>query len=182
MIQKWKRLNRKTLLEHPRMTIIEDEIELPDGTKTTYILHKPGAYSAVTIIAINGKGEFLLQREYSYPPDEVLYQLPGGGVDKGEDIIDAANRELSEESGYVGDDCTYLGSYYSNNRRADSKMHVVVCKDLHRQERPKDVEEYIESEWVSRERLRSLIKTDKIKNVHLLAALQMYDASDQTNS
>ena len=176
MIHKWKFISRKPLLNHPRMAIVEDTVELPNGKQTTYVRQAPVEGYGVAVIALNDKGELLLQREYSYPPDEVLYQLPGGGAKQGEDIMEAGNRELSEESGYVGADCRVIGSLYVNNRRSDGKQFVVLCKGLQRQKLSEDDEEFIESEWVSFARLTDLIRVGKVTNINLLAALQLYTA------
>src|SRR5688572_6671095 len=121
-IKKWKTLSSKELLNHPRMQVVEDEVELPDGSITSYIRMAPGAMGSATVIAINDADEILLQREYSYPPDEVMWQLPGGGIEAGEDAIAAASRELAEESGYAGTDVEIIGSYYMNNRRSEARQ------------------------------------------------------------
>jgi ADP-ribose pyrophosphatase len=180
MIKKWKFISRQSLLDHPRMKIVEDNVELPNGKVTKYIREAPVDYSSVTVIAINQYGEILVQHEYSYPPDEVMYQLPGGKLNAGEDIISAANRELSEESGYITASGTVIGFYYVNNRRSDAKQHVVVCKDIKEHKLQQDDEEFIESKWLSRDAIRSLTKDGKIVNINMLAALQLIDAFDIT--
>jgi len=176
MIHKWKFISRKSLLDHPRMKIVEDIIELPNGNKTTYIREAPYSRQSVTIIAVNKKDQILLQREYSYPPDEVMYQLPGGGIEKNEDIIAAANRELSEESGYVSKTLKLVGSFHTNNRRSDSKQYVVVARNLESHKLPEDEEEFIENIWVTRGQLKELVRSGEITNINLLAALQLFDS------
>jgi len=177
MIKKWKLIDRGLLLNHPRMKIVEDSVELPTGKLTQYIREAPVMHSSVTIVAINDKNEILVQREYSYPPDEIMYQLPGGKMNLDEDIIVAANRELSEESGYVASNSVILGSYYVNNRRSDAKQHVVLCKDLIVQKSQEDQEEFIESEWLPYSSVKDLIKKGEIVNINMLATLQLFDAS-----
>lgn len=176
MISKWKFIGRKVLLDHPRMKIVEDTVRLPNDKQIEYVREVPSTSRSIAILAINEKGEILLQREYSYPPDEIMYQLPGGAANESEDIIEAANRELSEESGYVGKNCEVIGSFYLNNRRSDRKQFVVLCKDLAAQKRPEDDEEFIESIWMPIEDINQLIKDGKITNVGLLAALRLLDA------
>lgn len=176
MISKWKFIGRKVLLDHPRMKIVEDTVRLPNDKQIEYVREVPSTSRSIATLAINEKGEILLQREYSYPPDEIMYQLPGGAANESEDIIEAANRELSEESGYVGKNCEVIGSFYLNNRRSDRKQFVVLCKDLVAQKRPEDDEEFIESIWMPIEDINQLIKDGKITNVGLLAALRLLDA------
>ena len=112
------------------MHIVEDTVELPNGQRTQYVREAPHTSCSVAIIAINSQNEILVQREYSYPPDEIMYQLPGGGAGNEEDVIAAANRELSEESGYTARDSRVLGAFYVNNRRSDRMQFVVLCRDL----------------------------------------------------
>ncbi len=176
MITKWKFISRKTLLDHPRLKIVEDSVEIQDGKQIDYVREAPHATHSVAVITINDRGELLLQKEYSYPPDEILYQLPGGAIETNEDVLAAANRELSEESGYVGKDCEIIGSFYVNNRRSDRKQFVVLCKDLAAQKLPEDSEEFIENIWLPTEHVRQLVKDGVITNVGLLAALHLLDA------
>lgn len=117
---KWKKLSSNILLKHPRLTVIEDEVELPTGHKTSYVYidEVPGA---VMIIAKRKDGKLLLQREYSYPPNKWLYQFPGGAIENNEDTKQSALRELAEEAGLQGN-LEELGSFYVNNRRMKHKF------------------------------------------------------------
>ena len=173
MIKPWKHIARTELLNHPRMHIVEDTVELPNGQRTQYVREAPHTSYSVAIVAINSQNEILVQREYSYPPDEIMYQLPGGGAGSEEDVIAAANRELSEESGYTARDSRVLGAFYVNNRRSDRKQYVVLCRDLIEEKRPSDPEEFIESMWLPLPKLQQLITDGKITNMNMLAALQL---------
>jgi len=181
MIKHWKFLDRKVLLDHPRMKIVEDSVLLPNNKEISYIRQAETNLHSVAVIAINQQNKILLQREYSYPPDEILFQFPGGQMEKDENIIDAANRELSEESGWIGRNCQILGSFYLDNRRSNRKQFVVLCKDLIRKESPKDAEEFIESEWFSRDEIIKIIQNDQTKNATLLAAFSIWNSFDSAN-
>jgi len=176
MIKKWKFVSRNILLRHPRLEISEDTVELPSGKITSYVRESPVNYGSVTAIVLNDKKEILVQQEYSYPPDEIMYQLPGGKMNSNEDIIDAINRELSEESGIVAIECTVIGSYYVNNRRSDAKQYVVLCKSVEIKKRKEDDEEFIESQWIPLSLLDGMIKDGEIVNINMLAALQLYNS------
>ena len=173
----WKKLTSNVLLKHPRLTVVEDDIELPDGHTSKYI-YFTDTNDAAMVIAIKGDS-ILVQTEYSYPPDLNMYQLPGGAIEDGEDPLPAALRELEEESGYTaGDDSevSYVGYFYVNNRRSAAKMHIILVKDpVETGETNFDPEEYIESEWIQIPTLRSMIKEGKIINYSLLAGLALYD-------
>lgn len=93
----WKCQKTKTLFQHSRITIVEDDVKLPSGKVTQYLRFANGG-QRVTVICLKDN-KILLQKEYSYPVNEVLYQFPGGKLEKGESPVEAAKRELVEESG-----------------------------------------------------------------------------------
>lgn len=170
MINKWKFKERIEIFKHPRMELVEDIVILPNDKEAKYLREKPTNNHSIAIIAINNENKILLQKEYSYPPNEVLWQFPGGAIEKGEDILAAANRELAEESGYVSEDQKIIGEFYVNNRRSDRKQYVVLCKNLKENKLKADDEEFIENYFLDKEEIKELIKSNEIKNVNALAA------------
>jgi ADP-ribose pyrophosphatase len=171
-IEKWRKLSEETIFEHPRLTLIEDTVLLPNGQQTRYLRYKRTGHVA-TIIAIRDDGFILLQREYSHPPNEILLEFPGGGVPNDEDIAVGANRELMEECSLRGD-MELIGSYYSENRRSDSKMHVFVATNLQEADLPADDEEFLEHDWYSEEAIDAMIANGQIKHAHVLASWTLY--------
>lgn len=178
----WECISQKQVFRHPRLQLTEDTVVLPSGKEIAYLREEPAKAHSVAIIAVNANGQILLQKEYSYPPNKTLWQLPGGAVELDEDTIDAARRELAEESGFTADDCSIIGSYYLNNRRTDRKQFVVVCSNLRRKTLPPDDEEFIESIWVDFTKVKHMVATGEIDNVTLLAALQLYDSFKNPSS
>lgn len=176
----WKTISSKEILHHPRLTLIEDEIMLPGGHTFTYLRSKDDGSCAVTIIA-KRDGKILIQREYSYPPDQKLFQFPGGAVPKSEKPEIGANRELMEEMGFRANRLKLLGSYLIDNRRSSMKMHVYVATDLVEESLDADPEEDIESFWFSEDEIARMIKNGDIINAHALASWCLYkNASDKT--
>ena len=171
-IEKWEILNQKVIFEHPRLTLIEDIVRLPNGKETSYLRYKRLG-DAATVIAVDDKGQVLLQREYSHPPAEILYQFPGGGVHLGEDAAVGANRELMEECGYRGD-MEKIGEYFIDNRRTEAKMYVFVASQLQKAELPADAEEFIENEWHTEQEIDELIARGEFKYPFVLAAWALY--------
>lgn len=173
----WKKLSSTTLLQHPRLTVIEDDIELPDGHHSKYLLFKDTKDSSM-VIATQGNA-ILIQTEYSYPPNILMYQFPGGAIEENEDPTQAGLRELEEESGYsIGENShvSYLGYFFINNRRSANKMHIIhVENPIETGKTNFDPEEYIESEWIEIPKLRAMIRDGKVVNYSLLAGFSLYD-------
>ncbi|MCU0679192.1 MAG: NUDIX hydrolase [Planctomycetes bacterium] len=169
----WKTVSSKEIFNHPRLTLIEDEIILPNGHKINYLKDKDNGGCAVTIIA-KRDGKILIQREYSYPPNQKLFQFPGGAVPAGEEPEVGANRELMEEMGFRANKLELLGSYLINNRRSKMKMYVYVGTDLVEKSLDADPEEDIESFWFSEDEIARMIKNGDIINVHSLASWCLY--------
>ena len=132
------------------------------------------------IICLRGDS-VLLQKEYSYPVNEVLYQFPGGAVNKKEDIEEAAERELAEEAGLKCGKLRTLGWFYTNNRRSSQKLYVFIAEKCEATKRQGgDVEEDISSEWMSIEKINEMIRNGKIVNYSLLAGWALFSAQKET--
>lgn len=170
----WKIVSSKEIFNHPRLTLIEDEVILPSGIKTKYLRYKDDEGCCTTIIAKRGDGKILIQREYSYPSNQKLFQFPGGAVPVNEKPKEGANRELMEEMGYRANKLEMLGNYLMNNRRSAQKMYVFLASELIEESLKKDVEEEIESFWLSEEEIAIMIKNNEIINIHSLASWCLY--------
>ncbi|MCK4635617.1 MAG: NUDIX hydrolase [Candidatus Moranbacteria bacterium] len=172
----WKTLNSKKIFEHSRLTLIEDDIQLPNGTKSKYLLFEDKG-DCVTIICRNEEGKINLQKEFSYPIRKSLYQFPGGFVPCGENIEDGANRELMEELGYKSNKLTQIGKYLMNNRRSKSFMYVFLAEDLEVADLKGNrdaTEEDLLNHWVQENIIDKKIKSGEIIHVHVLASWGFY--------
>lgn len=176
---KWHKISSKVLLTHPRLTVVEDVVRLPSGNQTDYI-HFSESHDAAMVLARNSEGKFLVQKEYSYPPDEVLYQLPGGAIESGETPETGALRELAEEASLHGE-LKELGWFYTNNRRSSQKLYVYLATELSTATADKDPEELFEDYWFTASEIEDLIRTNDIRNYTLLAGWAMYKAHMTSN-
>lgn len=173
-IRPWTTVSRTTVFSHPRLTLVEDQVRLPTGATISYVRLPPGAGDGVTIVALDDAERVLVQREYSYPPNEIMWQLPGGAVEPDEDVFAAAERELREESGVSADVVERVGSFYMHNRRSDARMHVVQCTGLHLGEPEPEDAEFIENHWFTVIEVHDLVSNGEIVNATMLAALNLW--------
>lgn len=169
-IQKWRKISSRHILDHPRMQLVEDEVELPSGKKIQYLRQEYSGRGGVIVICRKGD-KILVQREYSYPVDEILWQFPGGKIEADETPEQAATRELAEESGIKAENAKCIGWFYPDNRRTNARLFVVECDYVTDDEkaRPDDTE-FIESEWIENGQISQMIRRGEVRNYAMLAA------------
>ncbi|RKV96371.1 NUDIX hydrolase [TM7 phylum sp. oral taxon 349] len=172
-IQKWRKISSRHILDHPRMQLVEDEVELPSGKKIQYLRQEYSGRGGVIVICRKGD-KILVQREYSYPVDEILWQFPGGKIEADETPEQAATRELAEESGIKAENAKCIGWFYPDNRRTNARLFVVECDYVTDDEkaRPDDTE-FIESEWIENGQISQMIRRGEVRNYAMLAAWGM---------
>jgi 8-oxo-dGTP pyrophosphatase MutT (NUDIX family) len=120
----WSTLGR-TVLHDGRMTLVDHAVQLPDGTETRYEVDESVPFAVATLV-IDGD-DLLLARQYRYPIDRWIFDLPGGAGEGGETPEDAARRELEEELGIVARDLRPLHTFFMNPGRSSWPVHVFVC-------------------------------------------------------
>jgi ADP-ribose pyrophosphatase len=90
------------------------------------VLHRGGA----VIIALTDNSEILLVKQYRYPFQKVLIELPAGKLDNKEDPVVCAVRELKEETGYTAGNVKRLGSIYTSPGYSSEELHVFLAENL----------------------------------------------------
>jgi ADP-ribose pyrophosphatase len=105
-----------------------DTVRLPDGGQATreFIVH-PGA---VMIIARMADGKLLLERQYRYPLHRVFIEFPAGKIDAGEELLAAAARELTEETGYVAARWEHLATMHPVISYSTEVIEIFLADEL----------------------------------------------------
>lgn len=136
------KISSKDIFEGKILHLVNDEVRLPNGeTSGREVIRHIGA---VCIIPITDDNEVIVERQFRYPVDEVLTEIPAGKLDfKDEDRLEAAKRELREETGYTAEEWTDLGSFYPAAAYSDEKITLYMARGLHLGERELDEDEFI---------------------------------------
>lgn len=96
----WEALGERTLHDGWR-TVVARRFRTPDGVEREYEVLVEA--DTAVVVALTEERDVILVREYRPGPRQALLELPGGLVDAGETPLEAAARELLEETGYAGD-------------------------------------------------------------------------------
>lgn len=103
---------------HKRIAV--KSFELPNGLKETFFVDQDRDSVQIFCITKDANPDVILVQQFRPGPEETQLELPGGGLEPGEEPLHAGIRELMEETGYAGD-ATYMGSLpyspYSSGRR-----------------------------------------------------------------
>lgn len=134
------------------------------------------AGSAV-MMAMDDKKRILLVRQYRLPADKYLWELPAGKVDAGEKPLDAARRELTEETGYKARKWTKLASFWVSPGYVQERMTIFLATDLTAgQATPMD-DERIETRWFKRKEVGEMIREGRIEDAKTI--IGYYKATDR---
>jgi ADP-ribose pyrophosphatase len=108
-----------------------DQLRLPNQQLYDYYTYVTTAEAAM-VVATTRDGKLLINREYRHPTEKVLLGLPGGLLDKGEDALAGAERELLEETGYSADSFHYLGNAFPFPGASSQRLRFVHAKGAHK--------------------------------------------------
>ena len=151
---KWKILDSRYLSRRPWLTVRREILETPQGKKIPeyYVLEYP---DWVNVIARTKDGEFIFVRQYRHGLGVTEYELCAGVCEKSDKSpLDAAKRELAEETGVVPDRDTmgvdFVGDFYSSEGMTDELAHIMVLHlgPFRREQRHFDADEHVESAWI----------------------------------
>lgn len=126
----------------------------PDGNEQEFVTTGRLGGRSVAVIALTPEYGVVIARQVRPGPEMVLDELPGGGVDDGEDIEVAARRELHEETGYTPGRIEYLGQAHKD-AYSNTTSHFFLAYDCVRDGEPHpDEGEYIDVREITIDQLR----------------------------
>jgi ADP-ribose pyrophosphatase len=158
------------------LTLRHDDAELPDGKPCQREFVEHGGGACVLFVK---DGKVLLVRQYRYPYAESIYEIPAGKLDKGEEPIKTAIRELEEEGGLIAEDLKLLYVMYPSPGYTNEKIYIYQALSAKETTAHLDEGEYLDVEYVPLERAREMLLKGEIKDAKTIIALQAYFLSLQ---
>lgn len=154
-----------------------DEIEYNDTRNKSFrqvAVHPGGA----VVVPIKDDGKIILITQYRYPHDSVVLELPAGKLEKGEDPMLCAKRELTEETGYSAKETTKLGKIFTTPGFCSEVLHIYLAKGLtpgnHARE---EGEEDIQLVELTLDEIEKKIKSGEIVDGKTISGIYMYSLS-----
>lgn len=174
-----KKISTKRAYNGKILNLDVDSVLCPNGrTSTREVVRHRGASC---ILAINEKNQIAIERQYRYPLQEVLFELPAGKIDEGENPKDAAVREFEEECGYHANDMTLLQPMYPTCGYSDEIIYLYFTKNFTKTETSFDEDEVISTKWIDFEEVLKMISDGKIKDAKTVFAVLAYNLKYNTN-
>ncbi len=147
----------------------KDIVKLPDGGETfrEYLIH-PGA---IAIVPILDDGRIILERQFRYPVDAAMLEIPAGKLEVGEDPLLCAQRELLEETGYTAKTWEFLGRIHPVISYSTEFIDIYLAKGLTAGERSLDEGEFLDVFAATLDEMHQWIAEGKITDVKTIISV-----------
>ena len=167
-----EKLIKSTMLHAGKMLKYQlDEVVLPNGKKANReVIRHP---EAVAVVPFLPDGRIVMVRQYRYPVEQALYEIPAGKLDPGEMPDDCVRRELEEETGYSAGKIRRLSSIFTAPGFCDEKIHIYRADDLTAGRQHTDEDEFIQIQPFTARKIRAMIKKGEICDAKTLCGLML---------
>ena len=166
-----KTIKKETIYDGKVIRVTKDEVMCPNGEKAIReIVHHRGGVGI--LFQVNGK--FIFERQYRYAMQEEIIEMPAGKLEEGESPLEAAKRELLEETGYRPLEMIHLGDSYPTVGYSSEVIHLYYCPNAIKEERHLDSDENIDLIYLSLEEIDKMIADNTIKDSKSVAAIYLY--------
>lgn len=172
----WQTIHSETVAKYRGIEVIQQTVKLPDGRQLDdYFLFKVS--NAAIVVAITKEGNVIMVRQYKHGAGQVVTEFPAGMIDKEEEPIDAANRELREETGFTSPEVRFIQEVFYHSTKSPSRMNVFVALNCEKTDEVEfDENEDIEILEITKAELWGMVRNCQIQTGNVLAAITLaYD-------
>ena len=168
-----KTLKSEKIYEGTIINLRRDKVTAQGGTSYREIIeHNGGA----VIAALTEDKKLVMVRQYRKPADKVMLEVPAGKIDPGEMPLEAAVRELKEETGYTASKVEFLTEFYPSVGYSEERLYLYLCTGLTPGETCFDENEAIEIEEIDLDRLFKMAMSGEVDDAKTIIAILMVKA------
>jgi len=161
--QPWKTLGTREVYKNPWMRLREDVAEMPNGRTTLYGVCEFG--ECVGVLPFVDDQHVVMIRQYRYVHRENhRWEMPTGGIGKGESPEEAAQRELMEEAGYRADQLIWVSSYHTSKSVCHETAHLYLGRGLVAAVAQPDETEFFERAVLPFDAVLRMVETSEIRD------------------
>jgi len=125
----WKKVKENIIYKNKfGFTLRDDDVITPAGKPGKYMVLESNGYAVVVALTVNKK--LIMVRQWRYPLEKESYEVPAGAINKDEDSLISAKRELLEEVGGKTDNWHLLGSHWLGNGAMKIKGYIYLAQDV----------------------------------------------------
>lgn len=168
---KEKTINSKKIFDGKVVKLFVDEVLTPNNNVATREIVKH--LGGVCILGIIDN-KVIMEKQYRYAYDEILYELPAGKLEQGEQPIEAAKREFEEETGYKVNNIIEYGKMYPTCGYSNEIIYLFLAEGLSKSKRNLDEDEIIDLEYIEIEEVVKMIKNGIIKDAKTICLISKY--------
>lgn len=166
----WQKISSREVYDNPWINVRHEEVIKPNGESGIYgVAHFK--LLAAAVVPLDNEGNIWLVGQYRYTLDEYSWEIPMGGGDLNGDSLEAAKRELKEETGLVASKWTNLGRLHTSNSVTDEVGYMYLAEDLILQEAEPDDTEILQIKKVSLNEAVSMVMNSEITDALSIVAI-----------
>ncbi|MCQ2800786.1 MAG: NUDIX hydrolase [Bacilli bacterium] len=166
-----KTIKKETIYNGKVINLTKDEVLCPNGqVSLREIVHHRGGVA----ILFKVDDKFIFEKQFRYALNEEIIEIPAGKLEEGEQPLEAAKRELLEETGYRPLEMIHLGDSYPTPGYSSEVIHLYYCPKAIKEERHLDSDECIELIYLSFDEIEKMMKDNIIKDSKSVAAIYLY--------
>ncbi len=170
MVFEEKTISSEYVFEGKLIRVRKDVVTTVNGESVREIVEHQGA---VVILALLPNGNVIMERQYRKPVENVVFEVPAGLIDPGEEPEEAALRELREETGYRADDIRFLTTAWPSVGFSKEEVHLFCCTGLVPGETDFDDNEAIDTEEHHIDKLCDMVMAGEIPDAKSQIAILM---------
>ncbi len=168
-----KKISGEIIYNGKILTLIKDKVLCPNGNTSfrEVVLHNGGA----AILCITKDNLVYLVKQFRYPYNEVMYEIPAGKLELNENPYDAALREFEEETGNKAKRLIDLGCIYPSCGYTSEKIYLFLANDFTISKQNLDSDETLEVVLMPLDKVEEMVLNGEIKDSKAICALYRYN-------